>query len=315
VGRVVISTRALSGALDRAVAEPAFKDVLVRQFGDEGTVAYQAALADQERAVLTRLIEHELLVKMAAEQHVTVTETEVDTTLKDLAQQRQGLDQLELAAAQAGIAKSDLRDAIRDVVLTNDIRDALVKDVKVSTAALHGSYDRAFVQVHTAHILVKTEALARSLMSQLQAGASFAALAKKYSQDAGSKASGGDLGFNGAGRLLPQFETAMYAARPGQTIGPVKTQLGYHIIKVISRRTAPGAKSFTELTPDLRRQALDAQSQQRFHDLQTKTTGQLGISVSPRFGVWNDKAGKVDPPPARVDLASPSAAPANAPAG
>ncbi len=87
------------------------------------------------------------------------------------------------------------------------------------------------VRVKASHILVKTEAEAKQLMQQLQNGDDFAKLAKLYSQCPSGK-SGGDLGYFGKGQMVKPFEDVAFKAQPGQVVGPVKTQFGWHIIKV-----------------------------------------------------------------------------------
>jgi peptidyl-prolyl cis-trans isomerase C len=92
-------------------------------------------------------------------------------------------------------------------------------------------------QVHARHILVKTEAEAASIIDQLNKGADFATLAKKYSTDPGA-ASGGDLGYFGRNDMVPAFAAAAFALQPGQyTKTPVKTEFGWHVILVEDRRT------------------------------------------------------------------------------
>jgi parvulin-like peptidyl-prolyl isomerase len=78
---------------------------------------------------------------------------------------------------------------------------------------------------------------AEALKAQITAGASFEALAKAHSQDPGSAARGGDLGFNPRGRLAKPFEDAMFAEHaPGDVIGPIETQFGFHLIQFVERK-------------------------------------------------------------------------------
>ncbi|MCL2509981.1 MAG: peptidylprolyl isomerase [Methanomassiliicoccaceae archaeon] len=86
-------------------------------------------------------------------------------------------------------------------------------------------------QVNAAHILVKTENEAKKLKDELLKGKDFAELAKKYSTCPSGK-SGGDLGWFGRGQMVAPFETAAFNAQKGDIVGPVKTEFGWHLIKV-----------------------------------------------------------------------------------
>jgi peptidyl-prolyl cis-trans isomerase C len=90
-------------------------------------------------------------------------------------------------------------------------------------------------EVHAAHILVKTDKKAQEVLDKLSKGQSFAEMARKYSQCPSGK-SGGDLGWFGKGRMVPEFEKAAFEGEKGKIQGPVKTQFGYHIIKVLDKR-------------------------------------------------------------------------------
>jgi peptidyl-prolyl cis-trans isomerase D len=106
-------------------------------------------------------------------------------------------------------------------------------------------------QLCASHILVKVKGeegsqegrpepearrLAEALLARVQGGADFAALAKKESEDTGSAPQGGDLGCFGRGRMVPEFDNAAFSLEPGQTSELVRTNFGYHIIRVASRR-------------------------------------------------------------------------------
>jgi peptidyl-prolyl cis-trans isomerase C len=90
-------------------------------------------------------------------------------------------------------------------------------------------------EVHAAHILVKTDKKAKEVLDKINHGLSFIEAARKYSECPSSK-SGGDLGWFGKGRMVQEFEKAAFEADKGKLQGPVKTQFGYHIIKVLDRK-------------------------------------------------------------------------------
>jgi peptidyl-prolyl cis-trans isomerase D len=129
-------------------------------------------------------------------------------------------------------------------------------------------------QVRASHILLKTEGkneadvrkLAEDVLKQAKApGADFAALARKYSEDDGSKANGGDVDFFGRGRMVPEFETAAFAMQPGQISDLVKSQFGFHIIKVTDRKPAV-TRSLDEVKAQIQDQLAAQKSDQQIND-------------------------------------------------
>ena len=90
-------------------------------------------------------------------------------------------------------------------------------------------------EVHARHILVETEDEAKQVSEELKKGADFAELAKKKSKDPGAS-DGGDLGFFTKDQMVPEFSAAAFALEPGKISDPVKTQFGWHIIKVEEKR-------------------------------------------------------------------------------
>jgi peptidyl-prolyl cis-trans isomerase C len=95
-------------------------------------------------------------------------------------------------------------------------------------------------EVRARHILVESEDEAKALIAQLRGGADFATIAKEKSKDPGGAANGGDLGFFSKAQMVPEFAEAAFAMQAGQlSEAPVKTQFGWHIIKVEERRQRP----------------------------------------------------------------------------
>jgi peptidyl-prolyl cis-trans isomerase D len=105
-------------------------------------------------------------------------------------------------------------------------------------------------QVDVRHILVKTKEQALDIKKQLEGGADFAALAKKYSDDPGSKDTGGLYKNVEHGKMVPEFDKAAFELQPGKISDPVQTSFGFHILKVDAHRPA-GQKSLAEVKPEL----------------------------------------------------------------
>jgi peptidyl-prolyl cis-trans isomerase C len=127
------------------------------------------------------------------------------------------------------------------------LMEALLQDAgraAVSDEAEHKVYDEAIKQatneeeVHARHILVPTEDEAKAILAELKKGADFAALAKEKSKDPGA-AEGGDLGYFTKEQMVPEFSAVAFKLDKGQISDPVKTQFGWHIIKVEDKRVKP----------------------------------------------------------------------------
>ncbi len=96
-------------------------------------------------------------------------------------------------------------------------------------------------QVKASHILVDSEATAQEVRNKLLAGADFAELAKEYPTDTNNNENGGELGFFSKGNMVAEFENVAFALAVGEISEPVKTEYGYHIIKVEEKQAAKEA--------------------------------------------------------------------------
>ena len=167
-------------------------------------------------------------------------------------------------------------------------RDQLRSRITVTPQEIESYYNsniqqfQAPEQVRASHILLKTDGKneadvrkqAEDILKQAKApGADFAALAKKYSEDDGSKANGGDLDYFTKGRMVPEFEQAAFAMQPGQISDLVKSQFGFHIIKVVDKKAA-ATRTLDEvrmqIQDTLTAQRVDQQLADRTRDLDTR---------------------------------------------
>lgn len=90
-------------------------------------------------------------------------------------------------------------------------------------------------QARASHILVKTEEQANQILKRLADGEEFDKVARRFSSCPSGK-NGGDLGWFGKGMMVPEFETVAFEQEVGKIVGPVKTQFGYHVIKVTGKK-------------------------------------------------------------------------------
>ena len=132
----------------------------------------------------------------------------------------------------------------RQAVLTQALLSNYAKSHSISDSDVQAEYAKfkaqsAGTEYHARHILVEKEEDAKALIAQIKGGASFEELAKKNSKDPGSGANGGDLDFAAPSAYVPEFSQALVKLKKGEmTETPVKTQFGYHIIKLEDTREA-----------------------------------------------------------------------------
>lgn len=286
VGDARVSKGDLLGAVDRGMAGNATlnrKQVIAEHLTTQVRLAlYEAEAAKQNPAV-------------------KLTDEQVKATRDELEKGLAAGGGLVQAAANAGVAEADLDDAIRrltyeQVLAVGSIAAKPISDDEIIKAV-------APDQLHSAHILVKERSLADSILAEIKSGGDFAALAAKHSLDPGSKVKGGDLGTVAKGTFVPEFTAAAYAAQPGEVVGPVQSQFGFHIIKVIAFVPSPKP----EITAEMRAAVVPTIGTERLKaELRTGPT----VSIDPRYGTWNSESLAVGPPAGEADEpSSPEASP------
>jgi peptidyl-prolyl cis-trans isomerase C len=154
---------------------------------------------------------------------------------------------LSQAAQQQKLGDRDDVKRRIDLERNKVLMESLLQNVgqaALTDQAMHKVYDEAVKQmgneqeVHARHILVPTEDEAKAIEVELKKGADFATLAKQKSKDPGA-AEGGDLGYFTKDQMVPEFAEVAFKLGNGQISDPVKTQFGWHIIKVEDKRTKP----------------------------------------------------------------------------
>ncbi|MCM3735145.1 peptidylprolyl isomerase PrsA [Bacillus cytotoxicus] len=135
--------------------------------------------------------------------------------------------------------------------LKKQIRSSLAIDKAIKqTITEKDIKERYKPEIKASQILVNDEQTAHDIKRQLNSGASFEDLAKKYSEDVSSKENGGDLGYFGPGKMVPEFEEAAYKLHVGEVSEPVKSTKGYHIIKLTDKKDL---KPYDEVKDSIRK--------------------------------------------------------------
>jgi peptidyl-prolyl cis-trans isomerase C len=180
---------------------------------------------------------------------------------------KRGLDASEDYKAQLELARQSLliRELFANFQKKNPVTDAEIKAEYDKFVAANGGKE-----YRARHILVEKEDEAKSLISDLKKGAKFEDLAKKASKDPGSGANGGDLDWANAASYVPEFSNAMVKLEKGQlTDTPVKSQFGYHIIRVDDVREAQLPK-LEEVKPQISQQLTQSKLGKFQEDLRSK---------------------------------------------
>lgn len=169
-------------------------------------------------------------------------------------------------------------EKLKNELLANFYVDKFLRQVKVSDEEIKKYFDEHPEEfageetVSARHILVESEEQAKDILARIQNGEmSFEAAAKAFST-CPSSAQGGDLGEFGRGQMVPEFDSACFEMAEGEVRGPVKTQFGFHLIK-LEKKNAPKAMTFEEAKAPLSQKLL-AEAQQKAY--QSKM-GQLKI--------------------------------------
>ena len=257
---VVNGDHITQATLDRRLSEAACSYKLQKKpFPKPGTTEYQQIRSQ----ILQNLVQRAQLAQKAPGLDVKITDEQVEAQLKSLKGQYFGGSETKYKAElkRQCVSDAEVRDDLRSNLLSNAIFTKVTTNAKVTPTEVKAYYD-AHREVYTtpqtrvvSHILVKNKALADKLYAQLQNGASFAALAKKYSTDPGSKAQGGQLTIT-RGQTVAPFDKVAFELRTGQLSKPVHTQYGWHIIHADKPASPHKSTPFAQVKASINQQLL-----------------------------------------------------------
>ncbi|MFQ5611168.1 MAG: peptidylprolyl isomerase [Anaerolineae bacterium] len=213
-----------------------FEQALISQGYDLNSADGQETLNQIRAQVLEVLIDQALIAQAATVQGIAISDEELAQKVQETIALGQGQQQFEEWLAASNLTFEEFTESLRDELLTSRLREQITAGAPTTAE-----------QVHARHILVGDESTAQEVLAQLNAGASFADLAQTYSQDESTRPNGGDLGWfpRGLQFIAPEIEEAAFQLQPGQTSGIIRSQFGYHLIKVENREAA------RPLTPEM----------------------------------------------------------------
>ena len=181
--------------------------------------------------------------------------------------QKRGLDATDDYKGQLELARQTIliRELFADYQKNNPVTDADIKAEYDKFVAANGGKE-----YRARHILVEKEEQAKAILASLKKGGKFEDIAKKQSKDPGSGANGGDLDWASAGNFVKEFSDAMVALKKGQTTdAPVKSQFGFHIIRLDDVREAQLPK-FEEVKPQIAQQMQQTKMSELQQNLRSK---------------------------------------------
>jgi parvulin-like peptidyl-prolyl isomerase len=228
-----------------------------REFPKAGTPEFQT-LRNQ---AVQFLVQREQFELEAEELGIEITDKQVEERLAQIKQQYFSGDakKYEEQLKEQGLTDKQVRTDIRAQILSEKIFEQVTKDVKVTDAQIEKYYADNKEQFSTAesrdvrHILVKTRAKAQDIRNQIANGGDFAALAKQYSTDTGSKENGGKLTIN-RGQTVAPFDKQAFDLAKNEVSQPVKTEFGFHLIEPLSEVKAASVTPLKDVKQSIRTQ-------------------------------------------------------------
>ena len=257
------------------------------------------------------------MMKSVPEQYQAVAQAHKDMLLDSMVNQKL----LYSEASKLGFdkdpsVKKQLDDLKKELVIKAYLKKEIEEKVKVTDEDAKKYYEankdkfKEPEKIMVSHILVDNEAEAKDILAKLKGGADFAALAKEKSKDP-SKDRGGELGLLSKGMTVPEFEQAAFALQPGQLSAVVKTQFGYHIIKVTEKQPEK-LMAYDDIKDQLKQMLLSDKQKESFEALlndlkdKNKVTIYKDVLIPPQP--------KAEPKAAQPKAGTPAAPAAPAPA-
>lgn len=233
------------------ISEDELHERLVAQYGQE---------------LLDTLITGKVIEQEVKKENIKVTQEEIDEEKAAYAESYGGEETLKQTLETSGLTMADFEEDIESYLATKKLLEPRIEITEEDMKAYFEENKDSFAQqeqVNASHILVEDEETAKEVIGKLNDGGDFAELAAEYSIDESNKDAGGDLGFFGKGDMAEEFEEMAFSLEPGKISDPVKTEYGYHVIKVAEKKEAKEAV-YEDVKEEIQNRLLETEMQTEY---------------------------------------------------
>ncbi|MBX7318134.1 peptidylprolyl isomerase [Clostridium chauvoei] len=230
-----------------------------QQYGEnyEENPQIKETLHQYRVTMLNQLIDENIQVQKAKELNLVPEQAELDKEIKEQSDNIKAMygteENFKKSLEDNGHTEESFNAFIKKQIIAQKAKDYIFKDIKITDEDINAEYEANkanYGEANVAHILVADENKAKEVREKAANGEDFAALAKEYSEDPGSKDKGGDYGvipYNSE-KFVKEFVDGFKTLKEGEISQPVKIQFGYHIIKATNVKT----KSFDEVKDEIK---------------------------------------------------------------
>ncbi|MGM7636244.1 peptidylprolyl isomerase [Bacillus sp. Hm123] len=263
----LLSISLAAGAVGLAGCGASDDVVATTKAGDVTKDELYNAMKQNSKQQMEQTLQNLVYEKVLSEKY-SVSDKELDKELKKVKEQLG--DQYEMFLTQYSIDEKGFKEMIKSELLR---KKAATADIKVSDKELKEYYDKWEAPIEVSHILVEDEKKAKEIKAQLDKGAKFEELAEEHSMD-GSAANGGNLGLvdnQGRQQFVPEFTEALTKLEVDEISEPVKSEFGYHIIKITDKKEKKSFEDMkAQLTDELKASKVDPAKLQEKLDKEIK---------------------------------------------
>lgn len=245
-----------------------------------------------EQQILSEKIRVAVLQPEAAERDITISADDVAARIEEIKADFPNEGAFNETLKEQGLTQARLEEIVELNLLEEELRAEVTADVGASEDELRTFYDAnidRYRETRAQHILVEDGGRAASIVQQLRAAAPkevdrlFTQLARRFSTDQSNANDSGDLGYYRPGDFVQDFEKAADQLEEGEISNPVRTEFGFHIIRVTDRRIAPFAAVQEQIAAELDAGAGD----QAWNDFLRDVFREADVRVNPRYGEFD----------------------------